>query len=118
MNYKMLTLALIGILFLSYTAESAAQQFNVQFNVPAQNELSDEVKSYGAPELRALHDVRIIDTDPSLSAYHISIYPVFLKLKNGITYGVVVSYVIDKDGITEHAVLTGSLEQLKSLVAK
>jgi hypothetical protein len=118
MKYKYIIFGLISILLQSYNAEAATKQFDVQFVVPAANELTDQVKSYGARELRALHDVKLIGADPNLSAYHISIYPVSLKLANGITLAVVVSYVIEKDGNIEHAVLIGSPDQLKSLVEK
>ena len=118
MKYKIVILGLITILFLTYSAEAATKQFDVQFVVDPTNELTDQVKSYGTRELRALRDVNIIGADPNLSAYFISIYPVSLKLANGMTWAVVVSYVIEKDGIIEHAVLTGSPDQLKSLVEK
>jgi hypothetical protein len=118
MKYKYIIFGLISILLLSYNAEAATKQFDVQFVVPATNELTDQVKSYGTRELRALHDVKLIGADPNLSAYHISIYPVSLKLANGMNWAVVVSYVIEKDGLIEHAVLTDSPDQLKSLVEK
>jgi len=118
MKYKYIIFALISILLLSYSAEASDAIFKVQFVVPAANEFTDQVKSYGTRELRALHDVKLIDADPNLSAYHISIYPVSLTLSTGITSGVVVSYVIEKDGIIEHAVLIGPPNQLKSLVEK
>jgi hypothetical protein len=118
MKCKIVIFGLISILFLTYSAEAASKQFDVQFVVPAANDLTDQVKSYGTRELRALHDVKLIGADPNLSAYHISIYPVSLTLSTGITSGVVVSYVIEKDGIIEHAVLIGSPDQLKSLVEK
>jgi len=118
MKYKYRIFGLISILLLSYNAEAADAKFKVQFVVPAANELTDQVKSYGTRELRALHDVKLVGADPNMSAYHISIYPVSLTLSTGITTGVVVSYVIEKDGIIEHAVLTGSSDQLKSLIEK
>jgi hypothetical protein len=118
MKYKYIIFGLISILLLSYNAEAADAKFKVQFIVPPWLELADQVKSYGTRELRAIHDVELIGADPNLSAYHISIYPVSLKLANGMTWAVVVSYVILKDGNIEHAVLTGSPDQLKSLVEK
>jgi hypothetical protein len=110
--------SLISILLLCYNAEAATKGFDVQFVVPAANELTDQVKSYGTRELRALHDVKLIDADPNLSAYFISIYPVPMKLIDGRDWAVVVSYVIEKDHIIDHGVLTGSPDQLKSLVEK
>ena len=118
MKYRNLILGLLSIILLSYNAEAVDAKFKVQFVVPPWLELADQVESYGKRELRALHDVELIGVDPNLSAYYISIYPVPIKLTNGRTWAVVVSYVIEKDGIVEHAVLTGSPDQLKSLVEK
>lgn len=118
MKYKYTIFCLISILFLSYNAEAADVKFKVQFAVDPKNELTDQVKSYGTRELRALHDVELIGADPNLSAYFISIYPVSIKTSTGKTIAVVVSYVIEKDGLMEHAVLTGSPDQLKPLVEK
>lgn len=118
MKYKYIIFGLISILLLSYNAEAADAKFKVQFVVPPGLELADQVKSYGTRELRALHDVELIGTDPNLSGYFISIYPVSIKLTNGRTWAVVVSYVIQKDGVIEHAVLTDSPDQLKSLIEK
>jgi hypothetical protein len=96
MKCKNLILGLLSILLLSYNAEAADAKFKVQFVVPPWFELADQVKSYGTRELRAIHDVELVDVNPNLSAYFISIYPQDI----------------------EHAVLTGSPDQLKSLVEK
>ena len=74
MKYKYIIFGLISILLLSYNAEAATKQFDVQFVVPTANELTDQVKSYGTRELRALHDVKLIGADQNLSAYHVSLY--------------------------------------------
>lgn len=116
MKYKILILGLISILFLTYSAEAADAKFKVQFVVPPWLELADQVKSYGTRELRAIHDVELIGADTN--DYFISIYPVSIRTSTGITIAVVVSYVIEKDYRIEHAVLTGSPDQLKSLVEK
>jgi hypothetical protein len=118
LKYKIVISTLISILCLACGVKASAKQFAVQFVVPASNELTDQVKSYGIHELRSLHDVKLIGADPTLSSYHISIYPLLLTLSNGIRTVVVVSYVIEKDGVIEHAVLTGPPDQLKTLVDK
>jgi hypothetical protein len=124
MKSKMVILGLISILCLTYNVaaaskqEAASKQFDVQFVVPVTNELTNQVKSYGTRELRALHDVKLIHADPTHSAYLISIYPLLLTLSNGETTGVVVSYVIEKDHIIQHAVMTGPTDQLEFLVEK
>ena len=96
-------------------SEAANAKFKVQFVVPPWLELANQVKSYGMRELRSLNDVDIIDEDPNMSAYFISLYPLLLKTSTGTVIGVAVSYVIEKDHRIEHAVLTGSQDQLKSL---
>lgn len=118
MKYKYIIFSLISILLLSFNGEAANAKFKVQFVVPPWLELANQVKSYGMRELRSLHDVEIIDEDPNLSNYYISLYPLLLKTSTGTVIGVAVSYVIEKDGHIEHAVLTGSPDQLKLLVEK
>jgi len=115
MKYNKLLFSLITILILTCNTEAAHNQFKVQFVIPVGNELTDQVKSYVTRELRGLHDVELIGKDPDLTAYHISIYPISLKLSNGITTGVAISYVFEKDGLIEHVVLSGPPEQLKTL---
>ena len=109
---------MIIILLLSYNAEAANAKFKVQFSVPPWLELANQVKSYGMRELRSLHDVEIIDEDPNLSNYYISLYPLLLKTSTGTVIGVAVSYVFEKDGRIEHAVLTDAPDHLKFLVEK
>lgn len=116
MKYKNLILGLLSILLLSYNAEAADAKFKVLFVVPPWLELADQVKSYGTRELRTIHDVEL--KGAGYGDYFISIYPVPIKLTNGRTWGIVVSYVIEKDHEIEHNVLTGSPDQLKSLVEK
>lgn len=116
MKYKMVILTLLNILLLTYSAEAATKLFDVQFSVDPTTELTHQVSSYGKRELRALRDVNPVGADPNLSAYHISIYPVALKSADGRPWAVVVSYVIQKDGIIEHCVLTGPPDQLEFLV--
>ena len=53
-----------------------------------------------------------------LDYYFISIFPLSLKLTNGVTSGIVVSYVIEKDGRIEHNVLVGGPDELKPLCEK
>jgi hypothetical protein len=115
MKYKQLLFSLITMLILTCNAEAANNQFKVQFVVAVGNELTDQVKSYVTRELRGLPDVKIIHKDPDLTAYHISIFPISVKLSNGITTVVAISYVFEKDGLIEHVVLSGPPEQLKTL---
>jgi hypothetical protein len=105
MKYKILILTLLNILFLTYSAEAATKLFDVQFVVDPRTELTHQVSSYGTRELRALRDVNPVGADP-----------VALKLADGRPWAVVVSYVIQKDDLIEHCVLTGPPDQLEFLV--
>ncbi len=120
MNCKALILALISILALTFNAEASNKKFKVLFTVVPTSEtaLVSETKSYIGRELRALHDVEIVEKDPGLDYYHISIFPLSLKLTNGVTSGTIVSYVIEKDGQTEHNVLVSGPGDLKTLCEK
>jgi hypothetical protein len=105
------------ILHITYSAEAASKQFDVQFVVvPTANGLTEQAESYGTRELRSLHDVKLVGADPNVAAYFISICPVSITLSNGVTGGIAVSYVIEKGSMMEHNVLIGSPDQLKSLV--
>lgn len=115
MKYKYIIFGLIIILLLPYNAEAADAKFKVLFVVPAKNELTDQVRSYINRELRALHDVELVERDPNLDSFLISIYPVSLKLSNGIPTGIAISYVFQKGNLIEHAVLSGPSNDLKAL---
>jgi len=120
MKHKNLILALISILVLTFNAEASNKKFKVLFVIPptAERVLVSETESYIARELRALHDVEQIGKDPSLDHFFISIYPISLKLSNGLSAGVAVSYVIEKDSKIEHNVLVGAPNELKALCEK
>ena len=60
MKCNIVILGLITILFPTYSTEATTKQCNVQSVVDPANELTDQVKSYGARELRALRDVSIM----------------------------------------------------------
>ena len=93
--------------------EVTSKNFKVQFIVPAVNELTDQVKSYVTRELRSLHDVELVERDPNLDSFLISIYPIAVKLSNGINAGIVVSFVFMKGELIHHAVVMGSPDDLK-----
>ena len=120
MKYKNLILALISILVLTSIAEASNKKFKVLFTVvpTSKTELISQVKSYIGRELRALQDVEMLEKGSSLDYFFISIFPVSLKLSNGVTSGVVVSYVIEKDSKIAHNVLVGAPNELKTLCEK
>ena len=115
MKYKDVIFGLLSIFVLTFNAEAGGKEFKVQFVVPASNEVTDRVKSYITRELRALHDVEMVEKDPNLNFYHVSVYPISLKLANGMTWAVAISYVFEKDGMVDHCVLSGPLDMLKTL---
>jgi hypothetical protein len=123
MKYKNLILALISILVLTHNAEASNKKIKVLFLIPPTVEtvLASETRSYIARELRSLKDVELMllgKDDTSLDYFLISIYPVLLKLSDGHSAGVAVSYVIDKDEKIEHNVLVGAPHELKTLCEK
>lgn len=120
MKHKNLFLALISILVLSFNAEASNKKIKVLFVIPptAERVLASETRSYIARELRALQDVEQIEKDPNLDYFFISIYPISLKLSNGLSAGVAVSYVIEKNSKMEHNVLVGAPNELKALCEK
>jgi hypothetical protein len=115
MKYKYIIFGLISILLLSYNTEAADAKFKISFVVPAKNELTDQVRSYINRELRALHDVELVEKDPNFDSFFISIYPISLKLFTGIPTAIAISYVFQKGDLIEHCVLTGSSNDLKAL---
>jgi hypothetical protein len=123
MKYKNLILALISILVLTLNAEASNKKIKVLFLIPPTVEtvLASETRSYIGRELRSLKDVELMlmgKDDTSLDYFLISIYPVSLKLSDGRSAGVAVSYVIDKDEKIEHNVLVGAPNELKTLCEK
>jgi hypothetical protein len=120
MKYKNVILGLISSLVLIINAEASNMTFKVLFTVvpTSETELVSQAKSYIGRELRALQDVEMLGKDPSLDSFFISICPLSLKLSNGITSGVAVSYVFEKDGKIEHNVLIGGPNELKTLCEK
>ncbi len=120
MKYKNLIFGLICTLVLTYNAEAANKTFRVLFTVvpTSETELVSQAKSYIGRELRALQDVEMIEKDRDLDYFFISIFPLSLKLSSGITSGVVVSYVFEKDGKIAHNVLIGGPNELKTLCEK
>jgi hypothetical protein len=120
MKNKYLILTLIVFACLISNAEASNKTFKVLFTVvpTSGTALVGETRSYIGRELRALQDVEMIEKDPGLDYYFISIFPLSLKLTNGVTSGTIVSYVIEKDGRTEHNVLVGGPDELKTLCEK
>jgi hypothetical protein len=117
MKLKNLIIILISIFFLTHNVEAAGKKFQVLLSVVPTSEkaLVSETKSYITRELRALHDVVLLNDDPESKAIFISIFPFSLKVSNGINTGVGISYVIEKDNLTEHNVLIGGPNDLKTL---
>jgi hypothetical protein len=120
MKYKNLILAIISVFALTFNAEASGKKFKVLFVIPpiADTLLASETKSYIARELRELQDVEQIGKGPDLDYFFISIVPIALKLSNGQSAGVAVSYVIEKDMKIEHNVLVGTPTELKTLCEK
>jgi hypothetical protein len=120
MKHKSVILALISTIVLIVAAEGSNRTFKVLFVVvpTSETELVSQARSYIGRELRGLRDVEMVEKDPSLEHFFISICPLSLKLSSGITSGVVVSYVFEKDGIIHHNVLIGGPNELKTLCEK
>lgn len=119
MNYKFLFFVLLGIFLFAYNANASDRQFSVFFNVPTENELTDQVKSFISRELRELPDVKLVDklVHNKKGQYFISVAAVPIKLKSpSETIGVAVSFVFKEGDWTAHNILTGS--DLKSLCEK
>jgi hypothetical protein len=120
MRYKTLIIAVLSLLILTLNAEASNNKFKVLLTVVPSSEagLDSEAKSYTGRELRELQDVEIVEKDPGTDYYLISILPVTLKLTNGVTSGILLSYVIEKNGLIEHNVLIGGPDSLKTLCEK
>jgi hypothetical protein len=121
MKHKNVILALISSLVLIVNAEASNKKtFKVMFTVvpTPETELVSQAKSYIGRELRALQDVEMLEKDPSLDCFFISICPLSLKLSSGTTASIIVSYVFEKDGIIAHNVLVGGPNELKTLCEK
>jgi hypothetical protein len=123
MKQNILVLTLVGALFLVLNvsiAEAASKKFKVLFVVvpTSEEDLVSQTKSYIARELRGLKDVELGGKDPGLEGFFISIFPLSLKLSNGVTTGIAVSYVFEKDERRAHNVLVGGPNDLKVLCEK
>jgi hypothetical protein len=120
MKYRMILFVLISIFVLTSNVEASNKKFKVLFVIPPTVEtvLASETRSYIARELRELQDVEQVGKDPSMDHFFISIIPISLKLSNGLTGGLVISYVIEKKEIIEHNVLLGGPNELKLLCQK
>ncbi len=120
MKHNNVILALISSLVLILNAEASNKTFKVLFVVAptSETELVSQAKSYIGRELRALQDVEMVEKDPSLDHFFISIFPLSLKHSGGITSGIIVSYVFEKNGVITHNVLIGGPDELKTLCEK
>jgi hypothetical protein len=117
MKNKSLILGLLGILLFAWNAVNAADsRFPVLVSIPIKNELTDRVESIVTRELRELPDITLVDKSfHQKGRYLISIVAVPIKLPNGTTVGVALSYVFQADHCVVHSVLTGSPDDLKDL---
>jgi len=120
MRHKTVTLILIGSFLLALDAEPSDKKSKVILAVvpTTETELVSQAKSYIGRELRSLRDVEILERDPGLVSTVISIFPFSLKLSNGMTAGMGVSYVFEKDSVMSHGVMTGGPNDLKVLCEK
>ncbi len=120
MKFKHLILASISILALTLNADASNKKLKVLVTVvpTSETDLVGETESYIGRELRALQDVEMIGNDSRRDHYFISIFPLSLRMNDGVNSGIVISYVIEKDERIEHNVLVGGPADLKTLCEK
>jgi hypothetical protein len=120
MKYRTILFVLISFIVLTSHVEASSKKFKVLFSIPpgVETVLASETRSFIARELRELQNVEQIGKDPNMDNLFISIVPISLKLSNGLTGGLVMSYVIMKNDRIEHNVLVGGPNELKVLCQK